>query len=117
MAVQAKGLPHPEPLVTACTHWIKHGLDAWHLAIFFRMACEAKSFFVAATLITGYLDPEHAIRAARVEEEFQIHNWGFVEGQHDYDRINANVQITSASLMAQFVRNQPPSTGLSSSSS
>jgi ATP synthase F1 complex assembly factor 2 len=110
MAAQANGLPHPEPLVTACQNWIAHGFDAWHLAVFFRMACEAKSFFVAAALITGYFDPEHAIRAARVEEEFQIENWGFVEGQHDYDRINANVQITSAALMAQFLRNQPPST-------
>jgi len=92
------GLPHSPPLRTACEQWV-HSLDAWHLAALHSCCAEAKSFFVAAAVMTGHLDAKAAQEAARVEEEFQIDAWGLVEGQHDYDRLNATVQLTAASLL------------------
>jgi len=44
-----------------------------------------------------------AIRAARVEEEFQIEAWGLVEGQHDYDRLNCSIQVRSSKLLAKCI--------------
>jgi ATP synthase F1 complex assembly factor 2 len=42
-----------------------------------------------------------AIDAARVEEEFQISNWGLVEGGHDYDRLNCSIRIRAAQVFVQ----------------
>lgn len=90
------GLPHPEPLYNACVEWTKQ-LDAWHLTALNAVAAETKSFLVAYAVLhpnspfsTHEEGLKKAIRAARVEEEFQIESWGLVEGQHDYDRLNCS---------------------------
>ena len=56
------------------------------------------------------LDPESplndvtkAIEASRVEEEFQISNWGLVEGGHDYDRLNCSIQLHSAEVFTKSI--------------
>ena len=86
-----RGLPHPPPLYEACVEWTR-SLDAWHLTALNSVASETKSFLVAfATLhpsspfsVTSTSGNEKddalakAIRAARVEEEFQIESWGLV---------------------------------------
>jgi ATP synthase F1 complex assembly factor 2 len=95
-----RGLPHPESLVEFCTDWVSK-LDAWHLAVLRNVATEAKSFWVGAGALVGPLGTEAALRAARVEEEFQIEQWGLVEGGHDYDRSNAAVQVRAAILLSQ----------------
>ena len=46
-----------------------------------------------------------AVGAARVEEEFNIECWGFVEGGHDYDRLNCSIQMHAASSLARTVAN------------
>lgn len=108
------GLPHPRTLYEACVEWTR-GLDAWHLTALNAVAAETKSFLVAYAVLhpdSPYSNPDSgtnadslakAIRAARVEEEFQIESWGLVEGQHDYDRLNCSVQLRSAKLLANFV--------------
>ena len=105
----AKGtqLPHPPVLREACEHFV-HTLDAWHLAAMNSIASEAKSFFIALALLhnQNLKDPEawtlgvkEAEEAARVEEEFNISNWGLVEGGHDYDRLNCSVQLHAALML------------------
>ena len=49
------------------------------------------------------MDVSRALVAARVEEEFNIESWGLVEGGHDYDRLNASIQVTSASLLTDYL--------------
>ena len=87
-----RGLPHPPTLYEACAEWTR-GLDAWHLTALNSVASETKSFLLAyATLhpsspfsafssTRGGKDDAmaKAIRAARVEEEFQIESWGLVK--------------------------------------
>jgi len=41
--------------------------------------------------------------ASRVEEEFQIENWGLVEGGHDYDRLNCSIQIHAATCLLESI--------------
>ena len=87
-----RGLPHPPSLYEACVEWTR-GLDAWHLTALNAVAAETKSFLVAYALLHpaspfsshgnsggGGKDDAaaKAIRAARVEEEFQIESWGLV---------------------------------------
>ena len=52
--------------------------------------------FGALMLLTGIDD---AVAAARLEEEYQIAQWGMVEGGHDVDRAHINVQIASGRVL------------------
>ena len=49
------------------------------------------------------LSMEQALQAARLEEEFQIEGWGFVEGGHDLDQANARVRLTASSLLLRML--------------
>lgn len=104
-ANKTAGLPHPPPLLKAAEKWT-HTLDAWHLVSLQSICAQAKSFLVAYAV----LEPESplqeltkAIEASRVEEEFQISNWGLVEGGHDYDRLNCSIQLHSAYLFTKTI--------------
>jgi ATP synthase F1 complex assembly factor 2 len=101
-----KGLPHP-PSVTAYSQAFCSSLDAWHLTAMNQLASEAKSFWLPWALLTDHDHPEdtlfrsvpEAIEAFRLEEEVQIDQWGFVEGGHDYDRLNTSVTVRAALLL------------------
>ena len=99
------GLPHPPDLLTKANDWAE-SLDAWHLAALASMSSQAKSFLVAWAMMTPdspLEDLNKAVEASRVEEEFQIANWGLVEGGHDYDRLNCSIQLHSAQLFVKAI--------------
>jgi ATP synthase mitochondrial F1 complex assembly factor 2 len=98
-----RGLAHDAALVEAASAWVT-SLDAWHLTALYVACAEAKSFGIAAGIVTQQLSavPE-AQTAARVEEEFNIASWGLVEGQHDYDRLNSAVQLRATALLIQLL--------------
>jgi chaperone required for assembly of F1-ATPase len=111
------GLPHPTPLVDAAKEWTT-SLDAWQLVALSSMASQCKSWLIAYALLDTcaesstkssngpqrpFRDMAEAIEASRVEEEFQISIWGMVEGQHDYDRLNASIQILSSQLFFKSI--------------
>lgn len=98
-----RGLPHPPALVDYARLYVE-SLDAWKLTILHTVASEAKSFWVAWYLLEH--DPvslSDIVELSRIEEEYQIENWGLVEGQHDYDRLNTSIQIRSAYLLKQLL--------------
>jgi ATP synthase mitochondrial F1 complex assembly factor 2 len=92
------GLPHT-PMVFDNARRFVHSLDAWHLTALSAAASESKSLLCAISLISGGLSPKDAVKAARIEEEFQIEIWGMVEGQHDYDRLNCSIQMHAAHFL------------------
>jgi ATP synthase mitochondrial F1 complex assembly factor 2 len=110
------GLPHPVELTEAARNWTE-SLDAWQLVALSSINSQAKSFLVGFSLLDSQkgngtdqkklpsiaTSVEKAIEASRVEEEFQITNWGLVEGGHDYDRVNCSIQLFSASLFAKTI--------------
>lgn len=61
----------------------------------------SKSLLVAAALVAGRLSVAQALAAARLEEDFQMEEWGCVEAGHDLDIADAKTRITAA---ATFVR-------------
>ena len=93
-------LPHPPALVQACDTWLRQ-LDAWHATALHAMVVEAKSFLTGMALLQSLITTKQACAAARVEEEFQIANWGLVEGGHDYDRLNSSVQLHAAMVLKE----------------
>jgi ATP synthase F1 complex assembly factor 2 len=103
------GLPHPPILVERAQSFV-NGLDAWNLAALFSACSESKSYIIGAALIYEAMqqiqgkvsnrDAKWAVKASRVEEEFNIEAWGLVEGGHDYDRLNSSIQMHSASFLA-----------------
>jgi len=99
------GLPHPPQLQQQFSDWT-HSLDAWHLVALSSICSQAKSFLVAWAMMepnSPIRDLQRAIDASRVEEEFQISNWGLVEGGHDYDRLNHSIQLHSAQLFVKTI--------------
>jgi len=122
------GLPHPPLLMAKAEEWV-NSLDAWSLTALYSACAESKSFFIGAALIheankkannggrggegaakasdnayyASVKDGKWAAGAARIEEEFNIENWGLVEGGHDYDRLNCSIQMHAASFLAQTV--------------
>ena len=98
-------------------------LDVWYLLALYIGCKECKSFWLSCALLTTNANhhssmattttnhhhhsnsivftPQQIQTAARMEEEMNIQDWGFVEGQHDYDRLNASIQIRSVALFVQ----------------
>jgi len=97
------GLPHPEKVVTGARK-IVQSLDAWHLTALSSVCSGSKSLLVALASLADDTIPNSTIKAARIEEEFQISNWGLVEGGHDYDRLNCSIQILSAHIFVSSIR-------------
>lgn len=98
MAKTNQGLAHP-PELTEYAQQFVDGLDEWQLTVMHSVAAETKSFWIAWSLMQGKFSVDQALEAARLEEEFQIANWGLVEGGHDYDRLNASVQLRAAKVL------------------
>jgi len=96
------GLPHPESVLAGAKKLVE-SLDAWHLTALDSVTRGSKSLLVALASLTGGADPKAAVEASRVEEEFQIANWGLVEGGHDYDRLNCSIQIHSAHIFLSSI--------------
>ena len=109
---KAAGLPHPQTLIDNIEKWCQ-SLDAWSLTALQTVAMEAKSFSVGMAVVQGastdgdqvpyQKETKTAVYACRVEEEFQIDNWGLVEGGHDYDRLNCSIQVHAATLLVEAI--------------
>jgi ATP synthase mitochondrial F1 complex assembly factor 2 len=54
-------------------------------------------------LVQGHLAVAEAIKAARLEEDFQIDSWGLVEGGHDIDIADAKVRIAAPSVFVRLL--------------
>jgi len=107
---KSAGLPHDEKLLLQAREFLK-GCDGWTLAAMQNITMEAKSFLVGMAVVRGVQgrygpfasDTDKAVVASRVEEEFQIENWGLVEGGHDYDRLNCSIQIHAATVLMESI--------------
>jgi len=102
------GLPHPDELVSDAEKFVSQ-LDVWHLTALSAIATETKSLLIAIAALqefAGMQDLKNIVNAGRVEEEFQIENWGLVEGGHDYDRLNSSISVGSARIMLDMLKHK-----------
>lgn len=60
-------------------------LDPVSLTCLYQMAISSKSCAIALCSLYGKLTIEEAVRASRIDEDYQIQTFGLVEGAHDLD--------------------------------
>lgn len=68
------------------------------LAAIDAMAAAAHSLIIPLGIFHGRLGIEEAIELIRLEEDLQVDRWGLVEGGHDVDIADLQVQISSAAV-------------------
>jgi chaperone required for assembly of F1-ATPase len=71
------------------------------LAVAYESLCvfRVQSLITALAIFKRHITAKEAMEICRLEEEFQINNWGLVEGGHDLDRVNCAVKLSSASFL------------------
>ena len=74
-------------------------LSDFQLQALFLFTNVCKSLTIGLALVHGRLSIDDAVAAARLEEEYQIAQWGMVEGGHDVDRAHINVQVASGRVL------------------
>lgn len=80
------------------------GLDDWRLAAAEQLVTSSKSVVITAALLGGRLDVREAVAAARLEEEFQLEDWGMVEAGHDLDIADTHTRIAAPAVFARLLQ-------------
>ena len=79
-------------------------LDPVALSCISSMANAAKSAAIAMCLATDSLSIEEAVRAARVDEDFQVSHFGLVEGAHDLDETTTYGAFATAKTVINLAK-------------
>ena len=80
------------------------GLSQWELTAAEQMAASCKSVCVALAAVRGVLGVKEVLRAARLEEDHQIEEWGLVEGGHDIDIADLKVRVAAPAVFLNLLR-------------
>ncbi|KAG7402167.1 ATP synthase mitochondrial F1 complex assembly factor 2 [Phytophthora boehmeriae] len=98
-------LAHDEQLVTNVRDYLEK-LNDFELTAMRTLTKECKSLITALAIFKRHITAKEAMDICRLEEEFQINNWGLVEGGHDLDRVNCAVKLSSASFLLYLLENK-----------
>lgn len=79
------------------------GLDPWHLAAIEQLVTTSKSLVIAAAVLHGRLSVADAVKAARLEEDFQLEDWGMVEAGHDLDIADTHTRIGAPAVLTKLL--------------
>ncbi|CAH9074298.1 unnamed protein product [Cuscuta europaea] len=74
------------------------------LAAIDAIAASAHSLVIAIAMFHSRLGIKEAIELIRLEEDLQIDRWGLVEGGHDVDIADLQVQVASAAVFLGLTR-------------
>jgi len=97
------GAQIPEEAMAAAEKRLR-AMDPFELTATFNAAASAKSLLTGMALIRGAIDVEQAEMSARVEEDFQIDEWGLVEGGHDIDKADIAVRLAAPRALMSLLR-------------
>jgi len=78
-------------------------LDDFGLVAIDQLAGSCRSILLGFAAMRGKIDIDRVLELARLEEEFQIKEWGMVEGGHDISRAEVRVAIASPLVMLQLL--------------
>eukprot|EP01138_Halocafeteria_seosinensis_P000903 gb/GECG01000926.1/.p1 GENE.gb/GECG01000926.1/~~gb/GECG01000926.1/.p1 ORF type:complete len:534 (+),score=75.00 gb/GECG01000926.1/:1-1602(+) len=70
------------------------------------------STVIAMAFIYGHISVDQAFEASRVEEEYQIEIYGFVEDGHDNSRAHTRLQLASIASLLRMLPQSRPRTAL-----
>jgi ATP synthase F1 complex assembly factor 2 len=93
-----------DPVLVERARALVDGYDVWRLTALQSITMEAKSLLLGLALLEDLVTVEQAVAGSRVEEEFQVEQWGCVEGGHDMDRLNNGVQIRAAAVFLDSLK-------------
>jgi hypothetical protein len=102
------GAYQPEATVQRIREYLE-GLDKWHLAAVDSLSASCRSLLTGVACMHGVLRPEEALRIARLEEEYQVEEWGLVEGGHDIDNADTAVRVTAPLVFVKLLEIPTPS--------
>ncbi|KAL4484413.1 hypothetical protein ABPG74_019590 [Tetrahymena malaccensis] len=74
--------------------------DNWTLMAIEQATVNTKSTCLGVSLINGFLSIEQALEYSRLEENFQIEQFGMVEGSHDLEENTTLLNISTAKLFS-----------------
>ena len=77
-------------------------MDALQLAALQIGVRTCKSMVLGLALVHQQVRPQEAMDASRIEEDFQMEQWGLVEGGHDVDRANCIAALSSADALLRL---------------
>mmetsp|Transcript_8615 Transcript_8615/g.24763 ORF Transcript_8615/g.24763 Transcript_8615/m.24763 type:complete len:275 (+) Transcript_8615:251-1075(+) len=97
------GLEQPEPTVAKLKSYLE-SLDPWHLTAVEALSSASRSILIGVALSHGVLPPAEALRVARLEENYQMEEWGFVEGGHDIDNADFAVQVSAPLVFLHLLK-------------
>lgn len=80
------------------------GLTPWQLAAVEQLVTSSKSLVVAAAVHHGQLTAAEAIKAARLEEDYQLEDWGMVEAGHDLDIADTHTRIGAPAVFLSLLQ-------------
>eukprot|EP00948_MAST-09A_sp_MAST-9A-sp1_P000502 g502.t1 len=92
------------PTLTANIRSHLERMDDLTLTSVQSITTNCKSIIIALAVEGNYIDGMEAIEASRCDEEYQISQWGMVQGGHDVDRANAMAATVAASLALRYHR-------------
>ncbi|KAG6977691.1 hypothetical protein JG688_00000047 [Phytophthora aleatoria] len=98
-------LAHDQQLVANVRAHLEK-LNDFELTAMRTLTKECKSLITALAVFKRHITAKEAMDICRLEEEFQINNWGLVEGGHDLDRVNCAVKLSSASFLLYLLENK-----------
>ena len=100
----AVGKPRHDPASLEAVKAHVETLTDFELQALFLFTNVCKSLTIGLALVHGRLGIDEAVAAARLEEEYQIDQWGMVEGGHDVDRAHINVQLAAGRVLLRTAR-------------
>jgi len=72
-------------------------LSDWEIAALERATRTCKSLVLGLCMLRRHVTAEEALNASRLEEDYQIENWGLLENGHDFDINFARLRVFSTS--------------------
>jgi ATP synthase F1 complex assembly factor 2 len=81
-------------------------MDAWELTALNSLSAAGRSLSLALAVARGRLTAAEAVPLMRLDEEYQIQEWGLVEGGHDIDIADTKVRVGAAAVFLKLLRHE-----------
>nr|CAB3224706.1 ATP synthase mitochondrial F1 complex assembly factor 2-like [Phallusia mammillata] len=96
------GKPSISPnTIPILTNYLK-SFNMWSLVGIEKMVNTMKSVIVSLSLIDRHVTVEEAVSLSRLEQEFQISEWGNVEWYHDVELSETRMKVAACALFVQL---------------
>lgn len=96
VAIHENLLPEELPEITLTgIRLFLHNCTDWELACLDTVASRLRSLILSLALWKGNWSVEEVVRASRVDEDFQMENWGECEGAHDLDLVEIKKMVAT----------------------